>query len=93
MNKWFNHQIVNHRIKQYVNGNATTNSIENVWSHFKRMTYGTYHWLSKKHLQRYLNAFTLRFNTRKYEEKERFDLMLLASVGKSLSYKELTSSF
>ena len=34
----------------------------------------------------------MRFNTRKYEEQERFDLVLLASVGKSLSYGELVSS-
>jgi len=39
----FNHQIVNHSIKQYVNKNASTNAIENVWSHLKRSVYGTYH--------------------------------------------------
>jgi transposase-like protein len=39
----FNHGIVNHSIKQYVNKNASTNSIENVWSHLKRSVYGTYH--------------------------------------------------
>jgi transposase-like protein len=43
LNRWFNHKIVNHRIKQYVNGNATTNSIEGFWSHFKRGINGTYH--------------------------------------------------
>ena len=91
LNKWFNHQIVNHRIKQYVNGEATTNSIENAWSHLKRMIYGTYHNTSKKHLQRYLIEFILRFNTRKHKEQERFDLVLLSSIGKSLSYSELTS--
>ena len=90
LSKWFKHGIVNHSIKQYVNGKATTNAIENVWSHLKRTIANTYHWVSKKHLQRYLNAFNLRFNTRKYEEKERFDLILLSSVGKSLSYRELT---
>ncbi|CFW92743.1 Putative Transposase [endosymbiont DhMRE of Dentiscutata heterogama] len=87
--KNFNHQIVNHSIKQYVNGNASTNAIENAWSHLKRTIIGTYHQVSKKHLQRYLNEFTLRFNTRKHSEQERFDLVLLSSVGKSLSYKEL----
>lgn len=89
MNKWFNHQIVNHRIKQYVNGNATTNSIENRWSHLKRMIYGTYHHASEKHLQRYLNEFTLRNNTRKHNEQERFDLVLLSSAGKRLTYQQL----
>jgi len=94
LGKWFNHQIVNHRIKQYVNGDATTNRIENPWSHFKRMLYGTYYQaISPKHLQKYANEFTFRHNTRKYSEQEKFDLVLLASVGKSLSYRELISTF
>ena len=37
LSKWFSHQIVNHSIKQYVNKNASTNAIENAWSHLKRM--------------------------------------------------------
>lgn len=92
LHKDFNHQIVNHSIKQYVNGKASTNSIENVWSHLKRMTYGTYHQISRKHSQKYIDEFTLRFNTREYSTEERFDLVLLASVGKSLSYSELIST-
>ena len=93
LNKWFNHEIVNHRIKQYVNGEATTNAIENVWSHFKRMIYSTYHWVSKRHLPKYVDEFTFRFNTREYKEQDRFDLVLLSSVGKRLSYRELISAF
>lgn len=91
LGKWFNHQIVNHRIKQYVNGDVSTNSIENPWSHLKRTIYGTYHWVSKKHLPKYVDEFTMRFNTRNYENKERFDLVLSSVIGKSLSYRQLTS--
>jgi len=43
LNRQFNHQIVNHSAKQYVNEKAHTNSIENFWSHLKRGIYGTYH--------------------------------------------------
>nr|CAG8439338.1 2928_t:CDS:2 [Entrophospora candida]CAG8439361.1 2930_t:CDS:2 [Entrophospora candida] len=78
--KMFNHQIVNHKAKQYVNGNASTNLIENFWSHLKRGIYGIYHWISKKHTQRYVNEFTFRYNTRKYKEKDRFDLMLISAA-------------
>ena len=90
LNKWFNHEIVNHRIKQYeyVNGKVSTNTIESAWACLKRI-YGTYHQVSKKHLSRYVDEFTFRFNTRKCKEQERFDLVLLSSVGKSLSYREL----
>jgi hypothetical protein len=64
---------------------------ENFNSHLKRGLYGTYHQVSKKHLSKYVDEFTMRLNTRKYEEQERFDLVLLASVGKRLTYQELTN--
>ncbi|MCE8164137.1 MAG: IS1595 family transposase [Candidatus Moeniiplasma glomeromycotorum] len=89
--QWYNHEIVIHKNKQYANGKATTNRIENVWSHLKRMTYGTYYQISRKHSQKYLDEFTLRFNTREHKAEERFDLVLLSSVGKSLSYSQLIS--
>lgn len=55
---------------------VTTNGIECVWSHFKRMIFGTYYKVSKKHLQRYVDEFIFRFNTRKFSEFERFELFL-----------------
>ncbi len=56
--------------------NVCTNGIENVWSHFKRMIFGTYYNVSKMHLQRYVDEFVFRFNTRKIGEIERFELIL-----------------
>lgn len=53
-----------------------TNAIENAWSHFKRMIFGTYYQVSKKHLQRYVDEFVFRFNTRGIGEFERFKLYL-----------------
>lgn len=53
-----------------------TNGIENVWSHFKRMIFGTYYKVSKTHLQHYVDEFIFRFNTRKFSEIERFELFL-----------------
>ena len=89
--KTYKHEIVNHRIKQYVNGEASTNSAENFNSHLKRMIYGTYHWISKKHMQKYIDEFVLRFNTRKHEEKDRFNLALSSMVDKRLTYQQLIS--
>jgi hypothetical protein len=43
LHKQFNHRIVNHSAKEYVNQSAHTNSIENFWSHLKRGIGGTYH--------------------------------------------------
>jgi len=67
--------------------------MENRWSHLKRMIYGTYTHISRKHSQKYMDEFTMRFNTRKYEEKERFDLVLLSTIDRHLTYKELVSTF
>jgi transposase-like protein len=58
------HETVNHSIKEYVRGNVHTNSIENVWSLFKRSIIGSYHKLSIKHLDAYLNELEWRFNNR-----------------------------
>lgn len=55
---------------------VNTNSIECVWSHFKRMIFGTYYQVSKRHLQRYVDEFVFRFNTRNIGEFERFELFL-----------------
>lgn len=53
------HVSVRHRDKQYVQGLAHTNTLENVWSLFKRSIVGPYHQLSMKHLDRYLDEFEL----------------------------------
>jgi transposase-like protein len=88
--KDFNHEIVNHSLNQYKKGKASTNTIENPWGHLKG-TIRTYVKISRKHSQKYIDEFVLRFNTRKYKTEERFDLVLLASIGKSLSYGQLIS--
>ena len=57
LSKWYNHQIVIHKKKQYVNGKASTNAIENRWSHLNRIIYGIHHWISRKHAQKYVDEF------------------------------------
>ena len=85
------HRIVNHSAKQYVNGMAHTNTIEGFWSHFKRGIDGIYHQISFKHLQRYAHEFSLRYNSRKFSESGRFNMVLANMVGR-LTYKELIAN-
>lgn len=66
--KWlkrrYPHHIVRHGQKQYVKGEAHTNTIEGFWSQFKSSVRGTHHSISKQHLQNYLNEFTWRYSNR-----------------------------
>lgn len=67
---------------------VNTNSIENAWTHLKRMIVGTYYKMSKRHLQSYVDEFVFRFNTRKHSIAQRFNLML-QNMECRLTYKEL----
>lgn len=60
------HQTVNHGTKEYVRGNVHTNSIEGFWSQLKRSIDGTYHAVSPKYLQNYVDEFAYRYNHRLY---------------------------
>jgi transposase-like protein len=87
---YYVHRYIKHSAKQYVNGMVHTNTIEGFWSQLKRGIDGIYHWVSFKHLQSYVNEYSLRYNSRKINENNRFNLVLANMVGR-LTYKELTS--
>ena len=59
------HETVNHSQEVWVVGDVHTNSIENVWSLFKRSIMGAFHKMSAKHMDRYLEELEWRFNNRK----------------------------
>lgn len=61
----YNHDTVNHGQKEYVKGDTHTNNIEGFWSQLKRSINGTYHSVSPKYLQTYVNEFSYRYNHRK----------------------------
>lgn len=88
LGKMYDHFIVNHGVGQYVNGSSTTNTIEGFWSILKRGIIGIYHKVTRKHLQRYVNEFVFRYNTRKLKDGVRFNL-LLKRIGVRTCYKEL----
>lgn len=60
----FNHQTVSHVKEQWANGIAHTNTIEGFWSQLKRSINGTYHCVSPKYLQNYVDEFVYRYNSR-----------------------------
>lgn len=86
----FDHYTVNHTAGEYVRHFFFhTNSIESSWALLKRQIIGIHHWVSEKHLQRYLDEMMFRQNRIDAEEGERVNMLLEWSSEKRLTYKEL----
>ena len=83
------HETVNHSLEEWVRGDVHTNSIEGVWSLFKRAVIGTYHNLSKKHMDAYLDELEWRFNNRDNPFLFRETIRKLIQ-SQNLPYQELT---
>jgi transposase-like protein len=82
------HESVNHHAEEWVRGDVHTNSVEGVWSLFKRSIIGSYHQVSGKHLQSYLDEFEWRFNQRNNPYLFRDTLVRLLNTPK-MEFKEL----
>ncbi len=86
------HETVNHSRKEYARGAVHTNTIENVFSVFKRGMIGVYQHCGEAHLHRYLAEFDFRYNRRaalKVSDTERHDQLLAMIEGKRLTYRRI----
>lgn len=82
------HETIRHRDKIYVRGEIHTNTVESAFSLFKRGIVGAFHKISLKHLQRYLNEFSWRFNNRKNPDLFGLAVRRMALAG-NLTYAQL----
>jgi len=89
----YTHLTVNHAIKEYVrteNGiSVSTNMAENFWKNLKAGIDAIYIHVSKKHLDKYCDEFSFRYNTRKLTDTERFTLWFGCCNNKRLTYKAI----
>jgi transposase-like protein len=85
----YKHESVNHGSKEFVNGMASTNTADSFWSHLKRGIDGIYHHVSAKHLQKYCDEYSYRWNTKDMTDGERFEDWFSNINGKRLMYKAL----
>lgn len=86
------HDTVKHSAKEYVRGDVHSNTIENVFSVFKRGMVGVYQHCGEAHLHRYLAEFDFRYNRRtalKITDTERHDQLLAMIEGKRLTYRRI----
>jgi transposase-like protein len=88
---FFSHESVNHLAGEYSRGPVSTNGIESVWALLKRGIYGTWHQVSVKHLNRYVDEVAFRLNAGKVQRHtlERLESFVDATDGKRLTYARL----
>lgn len=87
---YYPHESVSHRGGEYVRDETHTNSIESFWALFKRGYQGIYHHMSRKHMQRYVDEFTFRFNRRTEDMQTVFsDVVMRVAGSVKLPYKKL----
>ena len=86
-----NHETVGHRVGEWVNGQAHTNGLESFWSMLKRGYHGTYHHMSPKHLQRYVNEFATRQGLRELDTARLMGEVAARMAGRRLTYADLTA--
>ncbi len=84
------HKTVNHHKRRWVHGNVHPNTIESVWSLLKRSIVGSYHKISVKHLDAYLDELEWRYNNRNnpYLLRDTFRQLLKAE---NVEYKKLVA--
>ena len=87
-----NREAVRHSVKEFVRGQVHTNGIESFWSMLKRGYVGTYHKMSVKHLDRYVNEFAGRHNQRPMDTIDQMSAMVRGMDGKRLRYEDLIGS-
>ncbi len=88
----FDHKSVKHSVGEFVRKKAHTNGMESFWALLKRGYYGTYHKMSLKHLQRYVNEFAGRCSIRDVDTVKQMQSVVAGMIGKRLMYKELIQS-
>lgn len=88
LNSNYHHEVIKHKEKEFSRAGFNTNSIEGYWSLLKRGIFGIYHYASPKHLNRYCDEFSYRYNTRKITDSDRF-IFSLTNTESRLTYKQL----
>lgn len=88
----YNHGKVNHSVGEYVNGQISTNGIESFWALLKRGIYGIYHQMSWTHLDRYINEFCFRQNTKLLYDESIFARSFYNGNGRRLTYRRLINA-
>ena len=88
------HETVTHGssrdfFREWVRGDVHTNSMESGWAPVKRTHMGTFHKMSRKHLQRYVDELVARHNLRNLDTLKQMEILASRMMGKRLKYRDL----
>lgn len=81
------HYTVNHSEGEYARGGAHTNTVESFFALLKRGVIGSFHHISKEHLDRYCDEFSFRWDHRSTTDSDRTAIALRQTKGKRLTYR------
>ena len=83
------HEAVKHSVKEYVRGQAHTNGMGSFRSMLRRAHEGTFHKISRKHLNRYVQEFAGKHNVRDSGTLAQMTALVAGLVGKGPMYRDL----
>ncbi len=87
----YEHESVSHSTGEYVRERAHTNGIESFWATLKRGYVGTHHYMSPKHLHRYVDEFAYRHGVGVDNTIATIAVTIDGMVGRRLTYQQLIS--
>jgi transposase-like protein len=85
------HEVVTHSAGEYARGDATTNTVESYFALLKRGVMGSFHHVSKQHLDRYCDEFSFRWDYRSLTDTDRTAIAIRQTTGKRLLYRDSSS--
>jgi nitrite reductase/ring-hydroxylating ferredoxin subunit/thioredoxin reductase len=81
------HEVVLHSASEYARDDMNTNTVESYFALLKRGVVGSFHHVSKEHLDRYCDEFSFRWNRRDMDDTERAAAIVAGGIGKRLTYR------
>ena len=85
------HETVKHSVSEYVRDKAHVNGVESFWSMLQRAHTGTFHKMSPKHLDRYVQEFSGKHNVRESDTLDQMRATVVGLIGHSLPYRRLVA--
>src|SRR5437870_503248 len=82
------HFTVNHSAGEYARAGAHVNTAESYFALLKRGVIGSFHHISKEHLDRYCDEFSFRWDHRSINDSARTEIAIQQTKGKRLTYRQ-----